>query len=68
MQNYKRNSINKRVKVLKMAENLSNISEACRKLKVSRTQFYEYKKRFAQEGPEGLLNRPPTHISHPFST
>ncbi|MCA9409409.1 MAG: helix-turn-helix domain-containing protein, partial [Candidatus Omnitrophica bacterium] len=67
MKNIKRNSINKRLKVIKMAEKLTNISEACRKLRVSRTQFYDYKKRFAQEGPKGLLIRPPVHKSYPFS-
>jgi ACT domain-containing protein len=38
-----------KLSVLQLAESLRNVSEACRQRGVSRTQFYEYKRRF--EGP-----------------
>ena len=44
------------------------MSEACRRRGVSRTQFYEYKRRFHTQGLEGLKDRPPIHKSHPFTT
>ncbi len=43
-----------RLKMLTFAETLRNVSEACRKLGISRSQFYEYKKRFEQYGLNGL--------------
>jgi len=66
--NAKKNDIEKRLSVLLLAEKLENISEACRILGFSRTQFYEYKRRYRDEGKEGLKNRPPVHRSHPLKT
>jgi transposase InsO family protein len=57
-----------RLKLLQFAEALGNVSEACRKLGVSRTQFYEYKKRFEEQGLEGLKDLPPIHRTHPQTT
>ena len=48
-----------RLKMLTFADTLGNVSEACRKLGISRSQFYEYKKRFEQHGLEGLRDLPP---------
>jgi transposase InsO family protein len=57
-----------RLSVLQWAEALSNVSEACRQRGVSRTQFYEYKRRFQTHGMEGLKDLPPIHQSHPWTT
>lgn len=57
-----------RVSVLQLAEALGNVSEACRRRGVSRTQFYEYKRRFQTHGLEGLRDLPPAHKSHPMTT
>jgi transposase InsO family protein len=35
---------------------------------MSRTQFYEYKRRFQTHGIEGLKDLPSAHQSHPFTT
>lgn len=35
-----------RLSVLELAEQLGNVREACRQRGISRTQFYEYKRRF----------------------
>lgn len=35
-----------RLSVLELAEALGNVSEACKRRGISRTQFYEYKRRF----------------------
>ena len=45
-----------------------NVSEACRRRVISRTQFYEYKRRFQTHGIEGLKDLPPVHKSHPMTT
>ena len=57
-----------RLDVLELSEALGNVSEACRQRGVSRTQFYEYKRRFHTQGLEGLKDRPPIHKNHPFTT
>ena len=57
-----------RLSVLELAEALGNVSEACRRRGLSRTQFYEYKKRFQTHGIEGLKDLPPVHKSHPMTT
>lgn len=57
-----------RLSVLQLAEMLGNASEACRQRDISRTQFYEYKRRFQTHGLEGLKDLPPIHKTHPFTT
>ena len=54
--------------MLELAEALGNVSEACRRRGISRTQFYEYKRRFQTHGMEGLKDLPPVHKSHPMAT
>ena len=43
-----------RLSVLELAENLGNVSQACRRRGITRAQFYEYKKHFETFGLEGL--------------
>jgi transposase InsO family protein len=57
-----------RLSVLELAESLSNVSEACRQRGMSRSQFYEYKKRFQEKGLAGLKDLPPIPKKHPFRT
>ncbi len=57
-----------RLSVLELAEALGNVSKACRERGMSRTQFYEYKRRFQTHGFEGLKDLPPIHKSHPQTT
>lgn len=57
-----------RLSVLELAETLGNVSAACRQRGVSRTQFYEYKRRFQTHGMEGLKDLSSAPHSHPFTT
>ena len=57
-----------RLGVLQLAENLGCVSEACRRSGMDRTIFYAWKKRFEEQGLEGLKDLPPIHHSHPFTT
>jgi transposase InsO family protein len=57
-----------RLSVLELAKALDNVSEACRQRGMTRTQFYEYKRRFQTHGMVGLKDLPPIHHSHPFTT
>lgn len=59
---------NQRLRVLELAETLKNVSEACRRRGMSRSQFYEFKRRFQLHGLEGLKDLPPIHKSHPQAT
>lgn len=49
-------------------QRLNNVSEACRQRGISRTIFYEYKRRFDEQGLEGIKDLPPIPKSHPFTT
>ena len=55
----------KRLTLLQLAERLGNISKACRMHKVSRSQFYEYKRSFQEFGLDGLVDKPPIPATHP---
>lgn len=57
-----------RLSVLELAQTLGSVSEACKRKGMTRTMFYEYKKRFAEQGIEGLKDLPPIPKSHPFTT
>lgn len=57
-----------RLSVLELAKALGNVSAACRQRGISRTQFYEYKRRFQTHGIEGLVDLPPVAHSHPATT
>jgi transposase InsO family protein len=57
-----------RLSVLQLAEALTNVSAACRQRGMTRTQFYEYKRRFELQGMEGLKDLPPIHKTHPQTT
>jgi transposase InsO family protein len=60
--------VHQRLSVLQLAEMLGNVTEACHQRDISRTQFYEYKRRFQTHGIEGLKDLPPIHKTHPFTT
>ena len=51
--------------LLQLAEKLGSVSQACRHMNYSRSQFYEIKRRFQLEGFQGLIDRPPIPKSHP---
>ena len=46
-----------RLHVLQRAEELGNVSAACREVFISRTLFYRWEKRFTRYGAEGLHPR-----------
>jgi len=46
-----------RLYALRRADELGNVSAACRELGISRTHFYELRKRFERYGPDGLHPR-----------
>jgi molybdenum-dependent DNA-binding transcriptional regulator ModE len=49
--------IQRKVNILELGEKLGNISEACRKLGVSRQHFYDIKSAVEENGIEGLLEQ-----------
>lgn len=57
-----------RMSVIQLAEALGNVTEACKRRGIGRTQFYEYKRKFQLYGFEGLKDLPPIHKSHPMTT
>jgi transposase InsO family protein len=57
-----------RLSALELAQALGNVTEVCRQRGIGRTQFYVYKKRFEEQGIEGLRDLPPIHHTHPQTT
>lgn len=57
-----------RMTLLQLAEKIRNVSEACRRRGISRSQFYEYKRAFQEKGFEGLKDLPPIPKSFPNET
>ncbi len=53
--------------MLKLAEALRDVSEASQRRRISRTQFYECKRRFQPHGIEGLKDLLPIPKSHPMT-
>ena len=49
--------INRKMNILELGQTLGNISEACRKLGVSRQHYYDIKQAIEEEGLEGLLEK-----------
>lgn len=49
--------INRKVNILELGETLGTISEACRKLGISRQHYYDIKQAIEEEGVEGLLEK-----------
>ena len=60
--------MHQRLEALKLAEEHGNVSWVCRERGIPPTQFYEYRKRFKQQGFEGLRDLPPIHKTHPHTT
>jgi transposase InsO family protein len=49
--------INRKLSILDLGRTLGNISDACRKLGVSRQHYYDIKKTIDEEGLDGLLEK-----------
>jgi transposase InsO family protein len=49
--------INRKLNILELGQTLGNISEACRKLGVSRQHYYDIKQAIEEEGLQGLLEK-----------
>ena len=49
--------IRRKLNILELGETLGNISEACRKLGVSRQHHYDIKSAVEEDGVEGLLEK-----------
>lgn len=51
--------IKRKLKVLEYAQEVGNISKACRYFGISRQSFYQWKRALAEEGEQGLVNSKP---------
>jgi len=49
----------RKLSMLQLAQELKSVSEACRIMGYSRSQFYEIKRAFQTGGLEALLDKPP---------
>ncbi len=49
----------RKLSLLELAAELSNVSRACKLIAYSRQQFYEIRRNFPTCGADGLIDRPP---------
>jgi len=49
--------IKRKLNILDFAEQLGNISDACRRLRVSRQHYYDTREPLEEHGNEGLLEK-----------
>jgi transposase InsO family protein len=49
--------IRRKMNIVKLGQTLNNVSEACRKLGISRQHYYDIRKAIEEEGLEGLLEK-----------
>jgi molybdenum-dependent DNA-binding transcriptional regulator ModE len=49
--------ISRKLNILEVGRTLGNISEACRKLGISRQHYYDIKRAIEEDGLEGLLEK-----------
>jgi hypothetical protein len=49
--------LNRKLNIIELGKKLENISEACRRLGVSRQHYYDIKQALAENGIEGLLEK-----------
>lgn len=49
--------IKRKLSLIELSQTLGSVSEACRKLNVSRQHFYDVKKALAEEGVQGLVEK-----------
>jgi transposase InsO family protein len=54
-----------KMSLLQLAEQLQNIRKACKVMGVSRQHYYDTKKRFEQQGIDGLKDKPRPHPNMP---
>lgn len=58
-------AIQRKLAVLRYAEGIGNVQEACRELGVPRASFYRWKSAYEKEGTIGLIRKRPVARSHP---
>ena len=58
----------RRWEILQLAETLGSVSGACRQGGMSRSQYYEFRRRFREQGLVGLADLPPVPRHHPRAT
>lgn len=51
--------ISRKLKILRYAEEIGNVSKTCRYFGISREIFYRWKRTYAREGESGLINSKP---------
>ena len=56
--------IARKLKVLEYAEETGNISKTCRYFGICRETFYTWKRNFAAQGEDGLINHKPCPENH----
>lgn len=60
--------IQRKLRILRYAEDISHVAKTCRYFGTGRTSFYRWRKDYAERGEAGLINAPPIPKRHANST
>ena len=60
---YRQTTFQQRIYLFELVERLENVSEACRRVKVSHSTYYRWKPRYEKESVDGL-REPRSHAVH----
>ncbi len=67
-ENSRIHSPKKRMSTLLQAAQLGSVAKVCREAGISRSTYYDWKKRFREQGKAGLVTLPTVHHAHPQTT
>ena len=56
--------IQRKLRILRYAEEIGHVAETCRHFGIGRTSFYRWRKDSAERGEAGLINAPPIPKRH----
>jgi len=51
--------IQRKLRILRYAEEIGHVAKACRYFGIGRASFYRWRKAYAERGEAGLINAPP---------
>jgi transposase-like protein len=64
LMNTDQREIQRKLRILRYAEETGHVAKACRYFGIGRTSFYRWRQSYEKYGEDGLINRPPVPKWH----
>jgi len=62
--NKDKREIQRKLRILRHAEEIGHVAKACRYFGIARSTFYRWRQAYAEQGEAGLVNAPPIPKCH----